>query len=302
MVYDVIGKRTDHPNCVSCSPITDSDSGEMICSDCGLVMIEKMESTDREWRSFDGESEKSRVGQPTPNAFGSMRLFTNIGNENWDFAGKPLPFVTKGAMHRLRVFDSRSKNHTSTEKNFYKIFYEFEKLKHKLAISDAVIEKAMYLFRKTADKKLTRGRNVLLVGASCLYAACRENQTPRTLHDIASALNVKKTDISACYRILVSELELTLPIVNLSQCVMRIANNLGATEKVKRYALTVLQKAENAKITAGKDPMGLAAAIVYLAGIQMGEYYSQTDLTKIAKTTTVTIRTRSNELKKKIIN
>jgi len=218
MVYSVIGKKTRHPNCASCSPITDFDSGEVVCSDCGLVMVERLESTDREWRSFNGESDNSRVGQPTVLAFGNMRLFTNIGNENWDFSGKPLSFVTKGAMYRLRMFDSRSKTHTSSDRSFCRIFYEFEKLRHKLAITDATIEKAAYLFRKAKDKKLTRGRNVLLIGASCLYAACRESETPRTLHDIATSLNVKKTDVSACYRLLVHELELTLPVVNLSNC------------------------------------------------------------------------------------
>ncbi|MGQ0605518.1 MAG: transcription initiation factor IIB [Candidatus Nitrosotenuis sp.] len=286
---------------MSCSPITDFDNGEIICSDCGLVITERLEAYDKEWRSFDGNFERSRVGQATLPALGNMRLFTNIGNENWDFSGSPLSFVARGTMYRLRMYDSRSKNHTTINKNFYKMYCEFEKLKHKLAISDSTIEKATYLFRKAMNRKLTRGRNVLLIAASCLYAACRESNTPRTLSDIAETMNVKKTDVSACLRLIVNELGLTLPTVNLSQCVIRIANSLKVSEKVKRHAIEILQKAERINITAGKEPMGLAAAAIYLAGIHMNEHYSQKALTEIAKTTSVTIRNRSSELRQKIL-
>lgn len=301
MVYDEIGKRKEHLNYVSCSPITDYDSGEIVCGDCGIIINEKLETSDKEWRSFDGEPERSRVGQAISHTFGNQRLFTNIGNESWDFSGKPLSFVTKGNMHRLRLFDARSKNHTSSDKNFYKMLYELDKLRQKLAISDTTIEKAAYLFRKAMKKKLTRGRNTVLLAASCLYTACRENETPRTLNDIADALNVKKTKVSACFRLLVNELDLTLPTVNLSKCIVRIANNVGVSEKVKRHAIEIMYNAEQSNITAGKEPMGLAAAAVYLAGVDLGEYYSKANLAQIAKTTTVTIRTRSNELRQRIL-
>lgn len=302
MTHSPVGKKLDYPHCTSCQLITDCDRGEIICSDCGLVLTDRLEDQGKEWRSFrDIASEKSRVGQATSSSLGNVRLFTSIGNNNRDFSGKPFSYVMKGSIHRLRVLDSRSKNHTSYEKNSYKVFYEFEKLKQKLAISDATIEKATYLFRKALNKKISRGRNVSLISASCLYIACRESETPRTLHDIADAINVKKTDVSACFRFLVNELELTMPTVNLPQCVVRIANSIGASERVKRHAIEILQKAEQINIVAGKDPMGLAAAAIYLAGIDMNERHSHKKITEIAKTSSVTIRNRSNELRKKVL-
>lgn len=302
MVHDPIRKKSDYAYCNPCALVTDYDNGEIICSDCGLVMIERFEDQGKEWRSFAGsDSERNRVGQATSPVFGNVRLFTVIGDDKWDFSGKQLPSTMKESIHRLRVLDSRSKSHTSFEKNFCKVFYEFEKLKDKLAISDATIEKAAYLFRKAMNRKLSRGRSVLLIAASCLYISCRENETPRTLYDIADATNVKKTEVSACFRLLVNELELTLPIVNLSHCVVRIANTIGASEKVKRYAIKVLQKAEQINITAGKDPMGLAAAAIYLVGTNMGEYHSQKIISEIAKTTSVTIRNRCEDLRQNLL-
>ena len=64
---------------------------------------------------------------------------------------------------------------------------------------------------------------------------------PRTLKDISDAGNIKKKDIARCYRILHKELELKMPVVDPIQCVARIANNIGITEKTKRHAVKVLK-------------------------------------------------------------
>lgn len=301
MVQDSIGKKAEHLYCNPSSLVTDYANGEIICSDCGHVVIERLEDQGKEWRSFtDNELDRSRAGQGTSLAFGTMRLSTIIGSTNKDFSGKPFSYDMRWLINRLRMWDSRSKNRKSREKNLYKVFFEFEKLKDKIAVSDAIIENAALLYRSAMEKGLTRGRNALAIVASCLYVACRESEMPRTLDEIAIAINAKRTDISASFRLLVNELALKLPTVDLSQYVVRIANNVDASERVKRYAIEILRRAEQINITAGKDPMGLAAAAVYLAAMKIGERHSQSDIAEIAKTTTVTIRNRTIELRKKL--
>ena len=82
-------------------------------------------------------------------------------------------------------------------------------------------------------------------------------KTPRTLRDIANASNIKKKDVARCYRLLIRELDLKMPVVDPVKCVARIASKAGLSEKTKRKALEILKKAEEGKISAGKDPMGL---------------------------------------------
>ena len=93
---------------------------------------------------------------------------------------------------------------------------------------------------------------------AALYGACRDTETPRTLKDIANASNIKKKDVARCYRLLIRELDLKMPVVDPVKCVARIASKAGLSEKTKRKALEILKKAEEGKISAGKDPMGLA--------------------------------------------
>jgi transcription initiation factor TFIIB len=96
--------------------------------------------------------------------------------------------------------------------------------------------------------------------ASALYAACRDTETPRNLKDVEQAANIKRKDIARCYRLLIKELDLKLPVTDSVQCVARIASQIGIQEKTKRHAVRVLKTAQKNEISAGKDPMGLAAA------------------------------------------
>ncbi len=299
MTQKTIQDGVEHPYCNPSSLITDFYSGELICSDCGLVVVERMEDQRKEWRSFaEGGSERDRVGPGISFSFNGIGLSTIIGNYRKDFAGKPFSLAMKRTIDRLRILDNRSKTRTSSDRNLYKVFYEFEKLKSKLALSDAIIDKAAYNYQKAVAKKLTRGRNVVCLAAACLYAACRECEANRTIEEISDAINAKKTNVSSYFRVIVNELGLTLPVMNPVQCIARIANNTGVSEKVKRHAIQILREAERLNLVAGKDPMGLAAAAIYVAGTDIGEYHSQKILSESARTSSVTIRNRSNDLRK----
>ena len=122
-------------------------------------------------------------------------------------------------------------------------------------------------------------------------------ETPRTLKDVTEASNIKKKDISRCYRILHKELELKMPVVNPIQCISRIASKLGITEKAKRNAIKILQIAQDHEELAGKDPMGLAATALYMACIKNGEGITQRDVAEASNVTEVTIRNRYKSLR-----
>ena len=61
-------------------------------------------------------------------------------------------------------------------------------------------------------------------------------------------------------------------------------------------ALKIITKAKDAGITVGKNPMSVAAAALYIAGVRTGERRTQQQLASAAKTTPVTIRNRFKEL------
>ncbi len=281
--------------------VTDQNTGELFCGKCGLVLTDKISDTGAEWRSFaNDETNRTRVGAGTSLTMHDMGLSTIIGTQNKDSTGKPLTSAMKSSIERLRTWDSRTQAHSSAERNLRQALNEMDKLKDKLALTDAVIEKAAYIYRKAMEKKLVRGRSIHGLVAACLYASCRNTETPRTLDDIAKGINIRRKDVARCYRLIFRELELKMPVVDPVKGVSRIASIAKLTEKSKRKAVKILEMAKKLGIAAGKDPMGIAAAALYIACISTGEVKSQKEISIASGVTEVTIRNRCAGLRKMI--
>ena len=293
------GSQSRCPRCGQGLLVYDNSSGETTCSNCGYVLVEKMQETGPEWRAFSKEEkdDRSRTGVPSSLAMHDMGLATVIGSEDRDASGRSLPTSMKAAIERLRTWDGRSQVHEPVDRNLRQAFSELDRLADKLSLSETVVEKAAYIYRKALEKGLVRGRSISALIAASLYAACRDTDTPRTLKDVAAACNIKKKDIARCYRLLIREMELKMPVVNPIRCISRISSKAGLSEKTKRRALLILKKAEAARNTAGKDPMGLAAAALYVACVLEGESKTQKDVAEAAGVTEVTIRNRYKGLK-----
>jgi transcription initiation factor TFIIB len=73
--------------------------------------------------------------------------------------------------------------------------------------------------------------------------------------------------VARCYRLLLRELNVKVPISDPVLYISRIAEQLKLSGEVVKTAIDILQKAKKAGITAGKDPAGLAAAAVYIAAL-----------------------------------
>ena len=287
------------PSCGKRKIVTDENSGELFCAFCGFVINDKIEDTGAEWRTFSNESSnRNRVGAGTSLTMHDMGLSTVIGAANKDSTGKPLSASMKSSIERLRTWDSRSQAHSSSDRNLRQALNEMDKLKDKLALADAVIEKAAYIYRKAMEKKLVRGRSIQGLVAACLYAACRNTETPRTLDDVAKGINIRRKDVARCYRLLYRELEFKMPVVDPVKAVSRIASIVELSERSKRKAVDILNQAKKIGIVAGKDPMGMAAAALYLACITSGEVKSQKQISIASGVTEVTIRNRCAGLRK----
>lgn len=299
MVIDNFNNQSTCARCGKNSMLTDGDTGERFCGKCGFVVTEKTEDSGPEWRSFskEGGADPTRTGAPTSLTMHDKGLATIINPVNRDSSGKPLSSSMKSTIERLRTWDSRSQAHEPIDRNLRQALSELGRLKDKLAISSSVLEKSAYIYRKALDKSLVRGRSISALIAASLYAACRDTETPRTLKDIADASNIKRKDIARCYRLLHHELDLKMPVVDSIQCVARISSRLQITEKAKRHAVKVLKEAQRNEESAGKDPMGLAAAALYLSCVKHGQDVTQREIAEAANVTEVTIRNRYKGLK-----
>lgn len=283
--------------------VTDSESGEVICSNCGTVISDRNQEISRpEWRFYSAEQEndRSRTGIPITLAKADMGLATIIGKDDRDASGHLLDGAMRNRMQRLRTWDLRTRNHNASDKNLLQAFSKLDVLKDKLALSDAVVEKIAYIYRKVQHRGLIRGRTISGLIAAAIYAGCREMETPWTLKDIAAASNVKRKDIARNYRMLLFELNLKVPNADPIKCIVKVANRSNLTENTKREAIAIMKDVAKKEISAGKDPMGLAATVLYLSCLRTGEETTQTQIAQASGVTEVTVRNRLKELKSKL--
>ena len=290
------------PECGSSNLIHDYDTGETVCGDCGLVVYEQMMDKGPEWRAFTQEEKasRSRVGVPTSYSVHDKGLSTAISQVDRDAFGRKLPLSTRLQMWRLRKWQIRSRVHSSIDRNLAQAMAELDRLSDKVFIPQPIKEKAAVTYRKALDKGLVRGRSIAAIAAASLYAACRGSGTPRTLREIAEASLVDKKDVARCYRLLLRELDVHMPIADPLTYVSKIAERTGISGKTQGLAIQILRIARKKRAAAGKDPMGLAAAALYIACLQNNEKKTQKDIAEAAGVTEVTVRNRYKTLKKQL--
>jgi transcription initiation factor TFIIB len=282
--------------------VTDPDTGELIRKDTGEVISDNTISQEKEWRSFDMEEgeNRTRVGTPTSLAFHDMGLSTKIGKEATDATGNVIDAATRTRMGRLRMWNSRSQSHSATERNLQKAFFMLSRIKDRLGLPNHVTEKAAYTYRKAQERGLIRGDTIGAVLAASIYAAARQSGVLRTLEDISEVSDIKPGEVARSYRRIISELEITVPLIDLRKYIVKVANNLNFDEKIKRRALELMEQAQKNNLVVGKDPISMAASILYLVNIAERKPRTQAEIAKAAGVTEVTVRNRSKELRKKL--
>jgi transcription initiation factor TFIIB len=282
--------------------VTDPESGEVICSNCGMVMVEAVSENRSEWRAFKTEeaNQRSRTGTPTSLARHDMGLATIIGRTDKDASGRGLDASMRSTMERLRTWDSRIQVYSPADRNLRQAFGMLERVKDKLGLSATIIEKTAYIYRKAQERGLVRGRTIRSVMAAAIYITCREMAMSRTLNDVAFLNNIKRKELARTIRLLILELDIKIPILDPIKCVVRVANKVNLSEKTKRQAMTIMHNVTKSGISAGKDPMGLAGSVLYLSSKNSGENITQMDIAEAAGVTEVTIRNRFKDLRNRI--
>jgi transcription initiation factor TFIIB len=286
--YDV---KCQLDTCKTYPAITDSERGEIVCGGCGLILLQNMADASYENNGYTSEDfmKMSRTGPASSLTMNDRGLSTVIGN-NKDSTGKALSSKTKYEFNRLRTWDQRSKSRKTA--SLSKAFTLLHGMKTKLGISDNVVENAAYIYRKVVNAKLTRGRTMASLISASLYAACRENNIPRTIDDIAGAGNVERRILSRDLRTIIKKLGLNLNQYDTTSFISKISNNMSLKEKTKRDAFEILRRCEKEQITAGKHPVAQAAASLYISCIINGEKVSQKKFAIESGVSDVTIRNR----------
>lgn len=272
--------------CRSYSTIFDELTGETICSHCAIVISDKQTTYEND------HNLKGEMGQPTSLVFPDKGLSTVITSSNIDANGTSLSQDQITSINKIRYYDklSGSKNQSRNLKNAFAVMAA---TKDKLTLTDPVMERAAYYYRKTLDSKLIKGRSIKEMVVASLYAACKEMDIPRRLEDISKAAAANNIFAGRCFRIMSRELSINCPSVDAARYMSKVAENAAVSQKTYRTALDILDVVKKDPISYGKDPKALATAALF--GACLMEEEKNTNQSKLAQAggiSLVTLRKR----------
>ena len=301
---DEVKEKTEKHNrgqicseCHSNTLITSADGRELVCETCGLVVEERSIDHGPEWRAFthwEGQR-KARVGTPTTPTKHDRGLTTTIDWKDKDASGHTLSAEKRKQMHRLRTWQERIRTKNANERNLQFALGEIDRMASTLGIPRSVREIACVLYRHALNDDLIKGRSIEGVATSCLYAACRSEQIPRSLEEVSAVSRVERTEIGRAYRYIAGELGLEIEPTDPHQYIPRLCSELGCSDDIEKKANDIIDVTIDQGLLSGRSPVGVAAAAIYGATLLCKGEQTQAEIADIANVSQMTVRKRYRE-------
>ena len=85
-------------------------------------------------------------------------------------------------------------------------------------------------------------------------------------------------------------------VIPLDKYIAKIANRSRVDWRVQKVALEIARQTEDNILLSGKDPVGIAAAYLYISACLCGYQIYLADIANFSQVTEITIRTRCKEI------
>ena len=176
---------------------------------------------------------------------------------------------------------------------------QIDLLTHRLDLPDTCHVYAVDLFKRATTSGFLVGRKVTHCVAAVVLIACRKHDLGVTLADMVKTTGLTKHEVFQTYRSMSETFEANLPLQNPDKFIDIIGDKLNTTKATIEDAHELIRLVEPAH-TAGKDPVSVAAGILYLSYIRTGEVILRRDLARAAGVAESTLSNRCGELLKAI--
>jgi transcription initiation factor TFIIB len=303
--------------------IEEFSSGDLVCTSCGLVIGDRIVDTRSEWRTFSNDDQNtddpSRVGDGANPLLNGSQLQTSIAFGDGTARSREL--------HRAQNKSAQDKSTKSLLAAYKEIGAHCDAVNIPKNVSDT----AKHLFKLVDDAKAFKGKSQEALIAGCIFIACRQCDVPRTFREIYALTKVSKKDIgrtfkalekffasdavkkslatggksSVLYLYLLIYVNSTFEGVVAAHDQYQTTTSTGARDLCVRYCSQLgLSNQQFVKVSqgladkistvgdlAGRSPLSVAAACIYMASALLGSPRSAKKISDIAGVSDGTIRT-----------
>ncbi|ODN02166.1 Transcription initiation factor IIB [Orchesella cincta] len=263
--------------------VEDYRAGDQICSECGLVVGDRVIDVGSEWRTFSNEkagADPSRVGGAENPLLNGSDLTTLIGG------GRGMAAFDEFGNAK---YQSR-KAISSGDRALMNAFKEINQMADRLHLSKTIVDRANNLFKMIHDGKTLKGRSNDAIASACLCLACRQEGVPRTFKEICAVSKISKKEIGRVFKLILAALNTSVELITTGDFMSRFCSNLGLPNSVQRAATAIARTAVDLDIVPGRSPLSVAAAAIYMASQASEVKRSQKEIGDVAGVADVTIR------------
>ncbi|KAI9673169.1 MAG: transcription initiation factor IIB [Caeruleum heppii] len=297
------------PDCKEMPPnlVEEFSSGDMVCGSCGLVLGDRIVDTRSEWRTFSnddqGNDDPSRVGDGANPLLNGSQLQTTIS------------FGDSGNGRSRELHRAQNKStHDKATKGLLAAYKEIGAFCDALGIPKNVSDTAKHLFKMVDDAKALKGKPQEVLSAGCIFIACRQCKVPRTFREVFAVTRVTKKEIGRIFKALekffaaqnqekMEQLVQNGGVVNpndsyttttstkAQQLCIRYCSHLGLGAFCQSVAEELAEKMSNVGALAGRSPLSVAAACIYMASYLTKQGKTPKEISAVAGVSDGTIRT-----------
>jgi transcription initiation factor TFIIB len=314
------------PSCPECRSdlIFDTQHGEYICQSCGYVVLDKLDYCGHETHSNDSVDKLKSMRGSGHTSFLLMNhgLQTEISISDKDYNGKPIGSAAAERLASVRRLHSRLKA-SSEERRITRVLSAIDKICSKMFLPRSLSEAAARIYRSYSSKNDTRGLSIVGNAVAAVYLACKQSCVARGLEEIVDAVdfcNSKGSSLKIafrCYKKMTmcmtdhneeslhretARPHLPSPplqfdhVIPIDKYIAKIANKSGIDWRVQKLAVEIAHQTQGNILLSGKDPVGIAAAYLYISVCICGYNTYLTDIANFSQITEITIRTRCKEI------
>jgi len=294
------------PECQENPPdlIEEHSSGDMVCGSCGRVLGSRIVDTRSEWRTFSnddqGNDDPSRVGDGANPLLNGSQLTTSIAFGDGTGRSRDL--------HRTQTKVTNDK----ASKSLLAAYKEIQAHCDAIGLPRLVSDTAKHLYKLVDDAKAFKGKSQDALIAGVIFIACRQCEVPRTFREIYALTKVSKKDIGRTFKALekffasdetrkalssggtlpTSDSYQTTTSTNAGELCLRYCSQLGLKgQNFVRVSTGLADKMSTVGDLAGRSPLSVAAACIYMASHLLGKPKSAKEISQVAGVSDGTIRT-----------
>lgn len=261
------------PTCGSNSTIHDKQTGERICTRCGLVILEKEMDREPEWHSEPGENHgRADMSAGSDITQHDLGLGSKLGNST------DLSPAWRSKLRRVRKWHKQARATNYEEKSLRKALIKLDKFCEDLFLPKSMKAEASSLYRKSKQEDVTPGRNTWYVLAALVFSVARMRGVPRTEKEIVDALTdrIEKgrkkalKGLRRTRKALIKELNLEVPRPDPKEYIDRFSSRLEVKGETIEEAYGICNSLPD-KFKSRKASFLVTAAIIYNASRATGE-------------------------------